>query len=98
MEKENSSNDQQGKTRYSEEIMPGIQQELGYENEKRKCDAGYAPSKSVETLWKDFWHIPLKDRLMFWSAFLLVIVGGITLYVFSKQLETMNQTLVEIRR
>jgi hypothetical protein len=51
----------------------------------------------TETLWNDFWRIPLKDRLMIWLTSLLLIAGCITLWIFKGQLDIMRDTLIEIK-
>jgi hypothetical protein len=80
-----------------DEVMQGIQQEQGMENRKGTSRKDTSTEQRVETLRKDFWTIPLKDRLMIWATFLFLLTGIVTAWVFIRQLGVMQDTLIEIK-
>lgn len=103
MEQGSGPNYQQERTDTPDEmILPGIQQEQSLKqaqttNGEGKSARQESARQEIETLWKDFWHIPLKDRLVIWMTFLLLIVGIATAWIFFGQLDIMQDTLTEIR-
>jgi hypothetical protein len=80
-----------------DEVPSVIQQQQRPEATRSGDNNHQPPENRIETIWGDFWRIPLKDRLMIWTTLLLLLTAVVTAWVFFRQLQVMQDTLIEIK-
>jgi hypothetical protein len=97
MEDGQGSENQNRAPQQPDEVTALIEQQQATEETRRGNGNQETPEQRTETLWHDFWHIPLKDRLMIWLTLLLFIIGAFTAWIVVRQLRIMDDKLTEIK-